>query len=122
MDTDSKDYELVNFLVENGFERDKARKISDDLGSEKRRDLVYNTRKNIDDLEYLSSDEKELLWNIVLDVWDGLPLSERIRVAGVMEDGKIWDENHGKMMCGNERIMSLVCQMKELYDRCRERG
>ena len=50
----------------------------------------YNTRKDIDDLEYLSSEEKELLWNMVLNTWNGLPLSERRRVAGVMEDGKVW--------------------------------
>ena len=80
---DPKDYELVNFLVENGFKRDIARQISDDLGSEERRDLVYSTRQNIDDLEYLSSEEKELLWNMVLDVWNGLTLSEKIRIRDI---------------------------------------
>ncbi len=114
-DTDSTDYELVNFLAENGFVRDIAGKISDDLGSEKRRDLVYSTRQNIDDLEYLSSEEKELLWKMVVDVWNGLSLSEKIRLRDILNDREALDGNHGNMMRGNERIMSLLCQMKELY-------
>ena len=52
---------------------------------------------------------------MVQEVWNGLPYNERIRVERVMEDAKVWDEKHGNMMCGNERIMNLLCQMKELY-------
>jgi hypothetical protein len=75
--TDLTDFELVNFLVTHGFERDTARKISDDLSIELVRYLVYSTQEEIDRIEYLSPEEHTKLWDIVLEVWNGLTLTEK---------------------------------------------
>jgi hypothetical protein len=61
---EATDYELVNFLVGRGFDRNTARRISEDLASEKEGDLKYSTEDEIDALEYLTPAEKQELWAI----------------------------------------------------------
>jgi hypothetical protein len=99
---DLKDYELVNFLVTHGFERDIARKISDDLATEQVRDLVYSTQEEIDHIEYLSPEEHTKLWDIVLEVWDGLTITEKIAAR---------DINHN---LDNQELQGLTSLLKRL--------
>ncbi len=103
--TDLTDYELVNFLVTHGFERDTARKISDDLGTELVCDLKYSTQEEIDHIKYLSPEEHTKLWDIVLEVWVGLTITENIAAR---------DINHN---IDNLELQGLTSLLKRLKTR-----
>jgi hypothetical protein len=63
---EATDFELVNFLVGRGFDRNTARRISEDLASEEENDLKHSTEDEIDALQYLTAAEKQGLWALVV--------------------------------------------------------
>ena len=66
------DFEFVLELVRHGFDIIKARKISDDLGLELWKDRKHVTKETVDNLNYLTHDEKAKLWALMssqIDLW-----------------------------------------------------
>ena len=58
-------YEIITFLMDKGFERSKAERISEELGVEIVKDIPHIGKEDIDELEFLTSEERQLLWEIV---------------------------------------------------------
>jgi hypothetical protein len=70
-------YEVVDYLIEKGFEATIAEKISEELGVEMVEDLPLIREQNILKLNFLTPKDKDTLWHLVTASFEKLSLSEK---------------------------------------------
>ncbi len=73
-------YEVVDYLIEKGFEATIAEQISEELGVELVEDLHLIREENILKLNFLTPEDKDTLWHLVTASFEKLSLSEKEEV------------------------------------------
>jgi len=91
--SNGEDYAFTKYLMRQGWDRHLARRIGASTGIELEKDIIFVEKKDIDCFDYLSSEEKENLWQLVCEEWCELSVERR---EEALADEK--DETHREMI------------------------
>ncbi len=62
------EYEIIQFLILRGFDKTTAEQISEHLGIELSDDLVFLKVEAVYEMQFLTDDQKRMLWALANDI------------------------------------------------------